>query len=535
MRNVLVNIKELFRRKIVLNSFHFIRIFIVWLCVYFYLNHLQSNLDRFVNHFGNLHVVYSETDRYLQDFIISGYREPALYQTGRQRDLSNFDSGQKVITDGLKEIKNEARSDYVHIEPEINVLQQLHHQLADSVNALRQLYLGRGYKDFGAEGKIRGYAHYLEDSSPMQKQDILMMRRREKDYIIREEPKYIDQFNKIAGDQIDKFVNDRATAQVLDSYRNAFNEYVFYSKRIGFYGDAGLYKSIKGLVGVMDAQYRAAHAKALAGVQHINLVIDVILTVTFAFLLAAAIGLNFDIRKRQRELERTSAELTNKYNDLMQFNYIVSHNLRSPLAGITGLAQVLQLETTTPEEKETCVEYIVSAVERMDTTIKDLNTILESTSSARSHKENVSIPALLENVKNALHKQIQDAGAILLTDIGDGASELFTTKVYLESVLYNLVSNAIKYRLPGHAPEIRIAAKANRKSMVITVADNGMGIDMKKHQKQLFGLYERFNANVEGKGLGLYMTRAQIHTMGGKIEVESELGVGTTFKVTLPL
>ena len=101
----------MFRRKIVLNSFHFIRIFIVWLGVFFYVNHLQSNLDRFVNHFANLQVVYSETDRYLQNFIISGYREGSLYQTGQQQDLSNFYSGQKSIIDGLNEIRREARSD----------------------------------------------------------------------------------------------------------------------------------------------------------------------------------------------------------------------------------------------------------------------------------------------------------------------------------------------------------------------------------------------------------------------------------------
>ena len=518
-----------------LNAFHFIRIFVVWLCVYFYLNHLQSNLDRFVNNFANLQVIYSDANRDLQDFIISGYRETSLYQTGQQRDLSNFDLGQRAIVDCLKEIRSEARSNYVNIDPQIKILQQMHLALADSVTKLRQLYLGKGYKDFGAEGKIRRYAHYLEDSSPMLKEDILMMRRREKDYIIREEPKYINSFDKIADEQIDKFSHDQTTVSALDSYRSSFNQYVSYSKQIGFYEDAGLYRAIRNMITEMDTQYRATRDIALAKVKHINLIVNIILTITFAFLLAAAVGLNFDIRRRQRELERTSAELANKYNDLMQFNYIVSHNLRSPVTSITGLAQVMQMENTTIEEKETCVEYIVSAVGKMDMTIKDLNSILESTSSVNSRKETVSIQLLLDNVMNALRRQVEDAGAVVQIEIGAGASELFTTKVYLESVLYNLVSNAIKYRSPHRAPDIRISTKRNRKNILITVADNGIGIDLKKHQKQMFGLYQRFNSSMDGKGLGLYMTKAQIETMSGEIEVESEAGTGTTFTVTLAL
>ena len=379
-------IKDFFRRKFVLNSFHFIRIFIVWLCVLFYVNYLQSNLDRFVNHFTNLQVVYSETDRYLKDFIISGYRDSLLYRTGQQRDLANFDSGQKSITAGLVEIEHDARNSHINISREIDVLLNLHGKLADSVNAIKRLYQLRGYKDFGGEGSLRRYAHYLEDSSPMQKQDILMMRRREKDYIIRNELSYVSAFNKIADEQLIRFARDKTTASALEHYKDAFNKYAIYSKQIGFSDDAGLYKSIENLVVVMDAQYRATHDKVTVAVEHINLVVNIVLTITFAFLLAAAIGLNFDIRRRQRELERTSKELSDRYNDLMQFNYIVSHNLKSPLAGITGITEMLRMPDTSAEEKEMYVEHITGAVDKMNTTIKDLNSILESTSTRLSKR-----------------------------------------------------------------------------------------------------------------------------------------------------
>jgi signal transduction histidine kinase len=219
----------------------------------------------------------------------------------------------------------------------------------------------------------------------------------------------------------------------------------------------------------------------------------------------------------------------------MQFNYIVSHNLRSPVANILGMVEVLRLPEMTEEDKESCIDHIFTAVNRMDYVIKDLNAILETRSALNEKKEPVSLLLVLENLKATLQKQIDDSGTELHIRIGEDAESLFTIRGYLESILYNLISNAIKYKSAERRPVIEFVTRRRDDAVWITVTDNGVGIDLKKFGKQVFGLYKRFNTDVEGKGLGLYMTRTQVETLGGKISVHSTPDNGSTFTVQLPM
>ena len=242
-----------------------------------------------------------------------------------------------------------------------------------------------------------------------------------------------------------------------------------------------------------------------------------------------------ELKQRESELEKTSRDLNNRYNELMQFNYIVSHNLRSPVANILGMVEILGLPDMTQEDKDACIEHIQTAVNRMDLVIKDLNSILETRSALNEKKESVSLHGLLENITATLNKQIIDSGTHFQIAIAPDADNIYTIRGYLESILYNLISNAIKYKAADRRPEIEIVARKVKDQLSITVSDNGSGIDLKKFGSQVFGLYKRFNSDVEGKGLGLYMTRTQVETLGGKISVQSTSGTGTTFTVQLPV
>ena len=101
----------------------------------------------------------------------------------------------------------------------------------------------------------------------------------------------------------------------------------------------------------------------------------------------------------------------------------------------------------------------------------------------------------------------------------------------MESIVFNLISNAIKYRSSERPLFINIKAKKSSKGTIITISDNGIGINMEENGAYIFGLYKRFNYEVEGKGLGLHMTKAQVEALGGTITIESELNKGTTFKI----
>lgn len=244
-----------------------------------------------------------------------------------------------------------------------------------------------------------------------------------------------------------------------------------------------------------------------------------------------------DITKlKQTELEREQLikELSNKYNELMQFNYIVSHNLRSPVANILGLSNLFTMPGRTETEKIKIIEHMQQSANKMDSLIKDLNNILSSRSLINIKKEKVQIKPLLKSIMHSLEKQILESRVQFRIHINDNASGLFTVKTYLESIFYNLINNAIKYRAKERKPIIDINTKKIDNVLQITISDNGIGIDMKKHGQYLFGLYKRFYLEVEGKGLGLHMVKTQIETLGGAISVESEINKGTSFTITFP-
>ena len=235
------------------------------------------------------------------------------------------------------------------------------------------------------------------------------------------------------------------------------------------------------------------------------------------------------------ELKKTVTELNNKYNELMQFSYIVSHNLRAPIANIIGLANVINMPDNSMEEKLEIVEYIQTSAIKMDDLVRDLNMILASRSPLNTRKEMVHIPDLINNILNTLEKQIIESGIDIKTNISDDAKEIFAIKSYIESILYNLINNAIKYKSSKRVLDLNISSKRINDNLSIKVSDNGIGIDLKRHRESVFGLYKRFHMKSEGKGLGLHMTKAQVETLGGEITVESEPGRGTTFTILLPM
>ncbi len=122
----------------------------------------------------------------------------------------------------------------------------------------------------------------------------------------------------------------------------------------------------------------------------------------------------------------------------------------------------------------------------------------------------------------------------IITDFS-AVDKMTSIKSYLHSIFYNLISNSIKYRQSGKAPLIKIKSDLNEETIRISFKDNGVGIDLLKHGEKIFGLYKRFHANTEGKGLGLFMVKTQVETLGGTINVKSAHGDGAEFILEMPL
>jgi len=235
------------------------------------------------------------------------------------------------------------------------------------------------------------------------------------------------------------------------------------------------------------------------------------------------------------EKEKLIKELSNKYNELMQFNYIVAHNLRSPIATLLGLTNYFTMINKSKEDQLKTIKYIQQSATKMDDLIKDLNVILSTRSAINTHKEIIFLPAIIKNISDTLEKEITETHCTIKTNIPAGMSELYTVKSYLESILYNLISNAIKFHSDNRKPQIIVSAKKISNNFLISVSDNGIGINLESYGNEIFGLYKRFHLEVEGKGLGLHMTKTQVEALGGSILIESKVNIGTTFIITLPV
>ncbi len=245
---------------------------------------------------------------------------------------------------------------------------------------------------------------------------------------------------------------------------------------------------------------------------------------------------NSKIKERNVNLEEEVAKRTKElieYNhQLEQFAFIAAHNLRAPVARILGLGQLLPITQT--EERELIIKKLITTTKEMDDAVKDLNTILELKNDRNAFISKVNLIDEMAILLRNLEREIKVTEAEISIDFSR-VNIIHTIKPYLDSILYNLLSNAIKYRDPIRKPIIQIASNKEADFIIISIKDNGLGIDIDQFRDKIFTLYKRFHTHVEGKGMGLYLIKTQVESMGGKIEVESEVNKGTTFKVYLKI
>jgi len=232
------------------------------------------------------------------------------------------------------------------------------------------------------------------------------------------------------------------------------------------------------------------------------------------------------------EIERIKMvnELLQRNKELEQFAYIVSHNLRAPVANILGASNALSDMGLSTKEKVILNKGIHTSVLKIDDVIHDLNHILQVKGKVNEVKEIVVFSGLVDDIKDSISHLIDKNDIEIKYDFPE-VNEYFTVKPYLYSIFLNLISNSVKYRQPNKACTIEIMSHLLKDKIELIFSDNGTGIDLKKKGEQVFGLYKRFHENIEGKGIGLFMVKTQVETLGGKISIKSEENVGTEFKI----
>jgi signal transduction histidine kinase len=236
-------------------------------------------------------------------------------------------------------------------------------------------------------------------------------------------------------------------------------------------------------------------------------------------------------KKQEKEKEQLIRELTQNNKDLKQFSYITSHNLRAPLSNLTGLLNLMHEIPVENDELREIINGFSTSTNLLNETINDLVKVVIIKDNPSINKEEVLIKDVFENVFNQLSYLISLHKPILKIEL-EKVTILNINKAYLESILLNLFTNAIKYRSPKRILRIFVSSKEIGNQIILVFKDNGIGIDLERNGDKIFGLYQRFHNYSDSKGLGLYLVKSQVESMGGTISVESEVDKGTTFTIT---
>jgi signal transduction histidine kinase len=233
------------------------------------------------------------------------------------------------------------------------------------------------------------------------------------------------------------------------------------------------------------------------------------------------------VAEKSADLVKTNEELVKHNNELLQFSYTVSHNLRGPVARMIGLTRLLR-HPDAIEDQQRLQELILKSSEELDEILKDLSLIIDIRNDLYRIREKIYLEGEWNKAVNLLGENVKSVYN-LRVDFSE-APYIYGVRPMIQSIFYNLFSNAIKYQSPDRKLHVKVSSSVlhdGRK--VIKITDNGLGIDLEHQRQNLFKLYKRFHPHVTGKGLGLYLVKSQVEALNGEIKVESEIDRGTTF------
>jgi signal transduction histidine kinase len=239
-----------------------------------------------------------------------------------------------------------------------------------------------------------------------------------------------------------------------------------------------------------------------------------------------------ELNSRQKtQLEEFNKRLQNKNRQLSSFAHIASHNLRAPVSNLILLQEVYK-ESTDLEYKTMLFTKMEVVIGLLNDTLNDLVEIVKIQGNKDITHDRISFIYIFNKILAMLGNQILESNAIITSDFSK-VPDIKYPKLYLESILLNLLSNSIRYRSPNRIPEIHFWTEMHTNGIKLMARDNGLGIDLKKNGHRLFGLGNTFHRHPDSKGVGLFMTKTQIEAVGGSITVESVVDRGSTFIITL--
>jgi len=237
----------------------------------------------------------------------------------------------------------------------------------------------------------------------------------------------------------------------------------------------------------------------------------------------------------------TFVEITFRIKDLKEQEKLISdhetlldtiaHDIKNPLTNLVlAIDQFKAMGMENQEGFEKLLKIVESALNKMKALIDELSDSREQDHKYKAHNELLNFEHILEDVRLTLNENIQASGAVIKTEVQ--VSEMTFSRRKLRSIVYNLLNNSVKYSSPARTPEILIKTIREEDYTVISIKDNGIGIDKSK-QEEIFSKYYRLNNDIEGSGIGLYLVKELVINTGGKISMESEVDKGTEIRIYL--
>ncbi len=236
------------------------------------------------------------------------------------------------------------------------------------------------------------------------------------------------------------------------------------------------------------------------------------------------------IREQNIRLGDIADNLTRKNEQLEEFTQIVSHNLRAPVGNIVTLLSLY--DSATNEERVEYITHLRNSSNLLLGTLNELNEVLKIKQSQKIEKQELEFEHVFNRVCQMLSARITELGADIATDFSE-IPVIHYPNIYLESILLNLLSNALKYHAAIRKPVIKAKTYLENKKIMLEVSDNGLGINLEKYGHQIFKMRKTFHEHPESRGLGLFLIKNQIESMGGEISLKSEVNKGTTFYIKL--
>ncbi len=243
-------------------------------------------------------------------------------------------------------------------------------------------------------------------------------------------------------------------------------------------------------------------------------------------------GIMVDIttmKEAEMNLNNTLQLVTEQNKRLLNFSYIVSHNLRSHTSNIESIICLID-SAESEEEQNEMMQLLKSVSNSLDETMQHLNEVVNINTNINLVVKPLHLNKYVSKAEEVLNDQIVANEVTIIKDFPED-SVINYNSAYLESILYNLISNAIRYKHEERKPIITIKFYKENEKDVIEVSDNGIGIDLVRNTDKLFGMYKTFSTNSDARGIGLFITKNQVDAMGGRITVDSVPNVGSTFKI----